>query len=64
MLPLATIRRAIVAIYAGASPVGMVMVLAYKSAPGECHTLVDSGVGTFQEGEAMALWLCIRRLAH
>ena len=60
---LATIRGAIVATDAGITHAGMVMALAYKGAPREYHTRVASGVGTFQEGGAMALQLCVRQPA-
>ena len=55
----ATISKAIVA-----TQVGMLMALAYESAPGEYHTWVASGVGSSQEGEAMSLKLlfCVRGL--
>ena len=68
--PRATICGAIVATIAimatnvGATLAGMAIALAYKSAPGEYHTQVASGVGTSQEGEAMTLLLCVRRLAQ
>ena len=62
--PLATIHGAIVVTDAGATPAGSAMALAHESAPRECCTQVASGVGTSQEGEAMTLLLCIRRLAQ
>ena len=63
LLRLATIYGAIVATDAGPSPGGMVMALAYQSAPGEYCTQVASRAGTSQEG-AMTLLPCIRRLAR
>ena len=48
---------------AGTTVVGMTMAIVYESAPGEYATVTTSGVGTSQEGETLALLLCIRRLA-
>ena len=58
--PLATIIGAIVATDAGTTQVGIVMALAYESAPGEYHTRVASGVGASQlrGGDHGAVALC------
>ena len=60
---LATLRGAIVAVDAGATPAGMAMAGVAQCGPGAYRTHVASGVGTSQEGEAMILLSYARRLA-
>ena len=51
------IGGAIVATDANSTPVGMAPTLAYEHAPGRHKTMVTSGVGTSQKGEALTLLL-------
>ena len=51
---LATLRGSVVAVDAGATQAGMAMAGVVQSGPGEYQCQVASGVGTSQEGEAMA----------
>ena len=60
---LATLRGSVVAVDAGATQAGMAMAGVVQSGPGEYQAQVASGVGTSQEGEAMALLSYARRLA-
>ena len=60
---LATLRGSVVAVDAGATQAGMAMAGVVQSGLGEYQAQVASGVGTSQEGEAMALLSYARRLA-
>ena len=60
---LATLRGSVVAVDAGATQAGMAMAGVVQSGPGEYQAQVASGVGTSQEGEAMALLSYARWLA-
>ena len=60
---LATLRGSVVAVDAGATQAGMAMAGVVQSGPGEYQAQVASGVGTSQEGGAMALLSYARRLA-
>ena len=60
---LATLRGTIIAVDAGATPVGMAMVGVAQCGPGAYQAHVASGVHTSQEGEAMILLSYVRRLA-
>ena len=61
---LANLRGTTAAVDAGATPAGMAMAGVAQCGLEAYQTHVASGVGTCQEGEAMILWLYIRRLAQ
>ena len=60
---LATLRGNVVVVEAGATQAGMAMAGVVPSGPGAYQARVASGVGTSQEGEAMALLSYARRPA-
>ena len=60
---LATLRGNVVAVDAGTTQAGMAMAGVVQSGPEAYQAQVASGVGTSQEGEAMALLSYARRLA-
>ena len=64
LLALATLCGSIAAVDAGTTPAGMAMAGVAQSGYRAYQTHVASGVGTSQEGEAMILLSCIRRLAQ